>query len=89
VSSEAFGQYGNALRAVSFYTAEGWSQDVSRGYRQLDRAHDADETLTEGRSDLANWRVRRLARGQSQPPGCSFAIGSIADVSLPGLRRSP
>jgi hypothetical protein len=29
VSSEAFGQYGNALRAVSFYTAEGWSQDVS------------------------------------------------------------
>jgi hypothetical protein len=44
------GQYEDALRVVSFNVAEGWSRDVSEDIAGeiIDRAYDADETLTEG-----------------------------------------
>jgi hypothetical protein len=44
------GEYENALRVVSFNIAEGWSRDVSEDIagKIIDRAYDADETLTEG-----------------------------------------
>jgi hypothetical protein len=43
------GQYSSALRVVAFNAAEGWSQDVSEDVARevLDRAYDADETLSE------------------------------------------
>jgi hypothetical protein len=39
------GQYSNALRAVAFNTAEGWSRDVSEDITSevLERAFDADD----------------------------------------------
>jgi hypothetical protein len=44
------GQYKDALQVVSFNTAEGWSRDVSEDIAGdvIDRAYDANETLTEG-----------------------------------------
>jgi hypothetical protein len=44
------GEYDNALRVVAFNAAEGWSKDVSEDVAGeiIDRAYDADETLTEG-----------------------------------------
>ena len=44
------GQYDNALRVVALNAAEGWSRDVSEDVAGeiVDRAYDADETLTEG-----------------------------------------
>jgi hypothetical protein len=44
------GEYDSALRVVAFNAAEGWSRDVSEDIAGeiIDRACDADETLTEG-----------------------------------------
>jgi hypothetical protein len=44
------GQYRNPLRVVAFNTVEGWSRDVSEeiAYDVLDRAYDADTTLSTG-----------------------------------------
>jgi hypothetical protein len=44
------GQYKDALQVVSFNTAVGWSRDVSEDIAGdvIDRAYDANETLTEG-----------------------------------------
>jgi hypothetical protein len=43
-------RYGNPLGLVAFNTAEAWSRDVSGDIANevLDRAYDADDTLTEG-----------------------------------------
>ena len=43
-------EYDSALRVVAFNAAEGWSRDVSEDIAGeiVDRAYDADETLTEG-----------------------------------------
>jgi hypothetical protein len=44
------GEYRNPLRVVAFNTIEGWSRDVSEeiAYDVLDRAYDADTTLSAG-----------------------------------------
>jgi hypothetical protein len=44
------GEYRDPLRVVAFNTAEGWSRDVSEeiAYDVLDRAYDADTTLSAG-----------------------------------------
>jgi hypothetical protein len=44
------GEYDSALRVVAFNVEEGWSRDVSEDVAGeiIDRAYDADETLTEG-----------------------------------------
>jgi hypothetical protein len=44
------GEYRDPLRVVAFNTVEGWSRDVSEeiAYDMLDRAYDADTTLSLG-----------------------------------------
>ena len=62
------GQYKTPVRVVAFNTAEGWSRDVSEdiAHEVLDRAHKADETLTEGTKRFID---RYLT--QKQPPAPS------------------
>ena len=69
------GQYENALRVVCFNTAEGWSRDVSEDIASeiLDRACDADETLTVGTRRFID---RHVTPGEKRPPA-------------PSVRRAP
>jgi hypothetical protein len=62
------GQYETPVRVVAFNTAEGWSRNVSEdiAHEVLDRAHKADETLTEGTKRFID---RYLT--QKQPPAPS------------------
>jgi hypothetical protein len=64
------GQYENALRVVSFNTAEGWSRDVSEDIagEVIDRAYDADGALTEGTKRFLD---RHLTSGEKRPPAPS------------------
>lgn len=64
------GQYENALRVVSFNTAEGWSRDVSEDIASeiIDRAYDADETRTEGTKRFIDLHV---TPGEKRPPAPS------------------
>jgi hypothetical protein len=68
------GQYENALRVVSFNTAEGWSRDVSEDIAGeiVDRAYDADETLTEGTKRFVD---RHVTPGEKRPPAPSVLRG--------------
>jgi hypothetical protein len=74
------GQYGNPLRVVAFNTAEGWSQDVSEDVANevLDRAYDADETLTDGTKRFID---RQVTAGEKRPPAPS--VRREGDRSLP------
>jgi hypothetical protein len=74
------GQYRDALRVVAFNAAEGWSRDVSEDVANevLDRAFDADETLTEGTKHFIDRHVtrarsdrrrHRCGAGKMQPAG--------------------
>jgi hypothetical protein len=64
------GQYEDALRVVSFNVAEGWSRDVSEDIagEVIDRAYDADETLTEGTKRFID---RHVTPGAKRPPAPS------------------
>ncbi len=64
------GQYEKALRVVAFNTAEGWSRDLSEDIagEVLDRAYDADETLTEGTKRFID---RQVNPGEKRPPAPS------------------
>jgi hypothetical protein len=64
------GQYEDALRVVSFNVAEGWSRDVSEDIADeiIDRAFDADETLTEGTKRFID---RHMTPGEKRPPAPS------------------
>jgi hypothetical protein len=64
------GQYEDALRVVSFNVAEGWSRDVSEDIANevLDRAYDADETLTVGTKRFIDWHA---TPGIKRPPAPS------------------
>jgi hypothetical protein len=66
------GEYGNPLRIVAFNTVGGWSRDVSGeiAYDLLDRAYDADTTLSAG----AKRFIDRHVTPGTRRPGC--AIGS-------------
>jgi hypothetical protein len=68
------GQYQTPVRVVAFNTAEGWSRDVSEdvAYEVLDRAHDADETLTEGTKRFID---RFVTPGEKRPPAPSVRRG--------------
>jgi hypothetical protein len=68
------GQYSNALRVIAFNTAEGWSRDVSEDIagEVLDRAYDADETLTNGTKRFID---RHLTPGEKRPPAPSARRG--------------
>ena len=61
------GQYDSALRVIAFNTTEGWSRDVSEDIANdiLDRAHDADETLTDGTRRFID---RHVTPGEKRPP---------------------
>ena len=54
------GQYSNALRVISFNTAEGWSQDVSEDIvsELLKRAVEGDDTLSEATKRFIDRQVR-------------------------------
>ena len=64
------GQYETPVRVVAFNTAEGWSRDVSEdiAHEVLDRAHKADETLTEGTERFIDCYV---TPGEKRPPAPS------------------
>jgi hypothetical protein len=68
------GQYSNAQRVVAFNTAEGWSRDVSEDIagQVLDRAYDADETLTDGTKRFID---RHITVGEKRPPAPSARRG--------------
>jgi hypothetical protein len=68
------GQYQNALRVIAFNTAEGWSRDVSEDIagEVLDRAYDADETLTDGTKRFID---RHITSGEKRPPAPSVRRG--------------
>jgi hypothetical protein len=55
---------------VAFNTAEGWSQDVSEDIASevLDRAYDADDTLSEATKRFID---RHVTPGEKRPPAPS------------------
>jgi hypothetical protein len=69
------GEYSDPLRVVAFNTVEGWSRDVSEeiAYDVLDRAYDADTTLSAGAKRLID---RHVTTGAKRP-------------SAPSVRREP
>jgi hypothetical protein len=71
------GQYSNALRVVAFNTAEGWSRDVSEDIANevLDRAFDADETLSD---DTKRFVDRHVTFGERRPAAASVRRGDAA-----------
>jgi len=68
------GQYDSALRVIAFNTVEGWSRDVSEDIANdiLDRACDADETLTDGTRRFID---RHVTPGEKRPPAPSVWRG--------------
>jgi hypothetical protein len=64
------GQYSNALRVISFNTAEGWSRDVSEDIagEVLERAFNADDNLGE---DTKRFIDRHVTPGEKRPPAPS------------------
>jgi hypothetical protein len=69
------GEYRDPLRVVAFNTVEGWSRDVSEeiAYDVLDRAYDADTTLSAGAKRFID---RHVTPGVKRPPA-------------PSVRREP
>jgi hypothetical protein len=67
------GQYPNALRVVTLNTAEGSSRDVSEdiAFEVLDRAFEADETLTDGTKRFID---RHISLGEKRPPAPSVLV---------------
>jgi hypothetical protein len=64
------GEYRDPQRVVAFNTAEGWSRDVSEeiAYDVLDRAYDADTTLSAGAKRFIDLHV---TTGVKRPPAPS------------------
>jgi hypothetical protein len=69
------GEYRDPLRVIAFNTVEGWSRDVSEeiAYDVLDRAYDADTTLSAGAKRFID---RHVTPGVKRPPA-------------PSVRREP
>jgi hypothetical protein len=59
---------------IAFNTAEGWARDVSEDVANevLDRAYDADETLTVGTKRFID---RHVTPGEKRPPAPSVLRG--------------
>jgi hypothetical protein len=64
------GEYEDPLRVIAFNTVEGWSRDVSEeiAYDVLDRAYDADTTLSAGAKRFIDLHV---TPGVKRPPAPS------------------
>jgi hypothetical protein len=63
------GEYEDPLRVVAFNTVEGWSRDVSEeiAYDVLDRAYDADTTLSAGAKRFIDRHVTPSAKRPPAP----------------------
>jgi|HubBroStandDraft_1064217.scaffolds.fasta_scaffold690481_2 hypothetical protein len=63
------GEYRDPLRVIAFNTVEGWSRDVSEeiAYDVLDRAYDADTTLSAGAKRFIDRHVTPGAKRLSAP----------------------
>jgi hypothetical protein len=63
------GEYEDPLRVVAFNTVEGWSRDVSEeiAYDVLDRAYDADQTLSAGAKRFIDLHVTPSAKRPPAP----------------------
>jgi hypothetical protein len=63
------GEYEDPLRVVAFNTVEGWSRDVSEeiAYDVLDRAYDADTTLSAGAKRFIDLHVTPSAKRPPAP----------------------
>jgi hypothetical protein len=63
------GEYEDPLRVVAFNTVEGWSRDVSQeiAYDVLDRAYDADTTLSAGAKRFIDLHVTPSAKRPPAP----------------------
>jgi hypothetical protein len=70
VSNMISGEYTDPLRVVAFNTVEGWSRDVSEeiAYDVLDRAYDADTTLSPSAKRFID---RHVTPGEKRPPAPS------------------
>jgi hypothetical protein len=70
VSNMISGEYRDPLRVVAFNTVEGWSRDVSEeiAYDVLDRAYDADTTLSPSAKRFID---RHVTPGEKRPPAPS------------------
>jgi hypothetical protein len=68
------GEYRDPLRVIAFNTVEGWSRDVSEeiAYDVLDRAYDADTTLSAGAKRFIDLHV---TPGAKRPPAPSVRRG--------------
>jgi hypothetical protein len=62
------GQYSAPLQVIAFNTAEGWSRNVSEDIEVLERAFDADDTLSEATKRLIN---RHMTPGEKRRPAPS------------------
>jgi hypothetical protein len=73
------GQYQDPLRVVAFNTVEGWSRDVSEeiAYDVLDRAYDADTTLSAGAKRFIDLHV---TAGVKRPPAPSVLREQIQSI---------
>jgi hypothetical protein len=71
VSNMISGEYRDPLRVVAFNTVEGWSRDVSEeiAYDVLDRAYDADTTLSAAAKRFID---RHVTPGEKRPPAPSL-----------------
>jgi hypothetical protein len=69
------GWYSDALRVVASNAAEGWSRDISEDIASevLDRAYDANDTLSEATKRFID---RHVTPGERRPPA-------------PSVRREP
>jgi hypothetical protein len=63
------GEYRNPMRVVAFNTVEGWSRDVSEeiAYDVLDRAYDADTTLSAAAKRFIDRHVTAGAKRPAAP----------------------
>ena len=73
------GQYQDPLRVVAFNTVEGWFRDVSEeiAYDVLDRAYDADTTLSAGAKRFIDLHV---TAGVKRPPAPSVLREQIQSI---------
>jgi hypothetical protein len=63
------GEYSDPLRVIALNTVEGWSRDVSEeiAYDVLDRAYDADTTLSAGAKRFIDLHVTPSAKRPPAP----------------------
>ena len=84
------GEYEDPLRVVAFNTVEGWSRDVSEeiAYDVLDRAYDADTTLSAGAKRFIDLHVTPSAKRPPAPSVLRQQVRGAQEGVKAGLTRS-